>query len=188
MEFVRGEGARLWDTEGREYLDFLAGVAVSNVGHCHPRVVEAIRAQAGRLIHVSNLAYTEPELRLAQALSERSLGGRVFFCNSGAESVEAALKLARKARRGGEIVSVHGAFHGRTYGALSATPQEAKQEPSLRSCRVRAVPPTAEAIREAVSSGTAALLLESSRASRGAPAGRRRAARGARGLRPTGAR
>jgi acetylornithine/N-succinyldiaminopimelate aminotransferase len=161
VAFVRGEGARLWDAEGVEYLDFLAGVAVANTGHCHPRVVEAIREQAGQLLHVSNLAYTEPQLRLAEALSERSLGGRVFFCNSGAEAVEGALKLARKARRGGEIVSVHGAFHGRTYGALSATPQEAKQEPFAPLVGgFRAVPPTAEAIREAVSGSTAALLLE----------------------------
>jgi acetylornithine/N-succinyldiaminopimelate aminotransferase len=161
VAFVRGEGARLWDAEGREYLDFLAGVAVANTGHCHPRVVEAIRDQAGQLLHVSNLAYTEPQLRLAQALSERSLGGRVFFCNSGAEAVEGAIKLARKARRGGEVVSVHGAFHGRTYGALSATPQEAKQEPFAPLVGgFRAVPPTAEAIRAAVSQSTAAVLLE----------------------------
>ncbi|HEY2637707.1 MAG TPA: aminotransferase class III-fold pyridoxal phosphate-dependent enzyme, partial [Solirubrobacteraceae bacterium] len=141
--------------------DFLAGVAVVNVGHCHPDVVAAVTEQVGRLIHVSNLAYTEPQLVLAQRISERSLGGRVFFCNSGAEAVEGALKLARKARRGGEIVSVHGAFHGRTFGALSATPQEAKQQPFAPLVpRFRAVPPTAEALRAAVAESTAAVLLE----------------------------
>jgi predicted acetylornithine/succinylornithine family transaminase len=161
VAFVRGEGARLWDADGVEYLDFLAGVAVVNAGHCHPKVVAAVREQAGTLMHVSNLAYTEPQLRLAQMLAERSLGGRVFFCNSGAEANEAALKLARKARRGGEVVSVLGAFHGRTYGALSATPQEAKQQPFAPLVGgFRAVPPTAEALREAVSEATAAVVLE----------------------------
>jgi predicted acetylornithine/succinylornithine family transaminase len=129
VEFVRGEGARLWDADGTEYLDFLCGISVSSVGHCHPAVVEAIRAQAGALLHVGNLFYTEPMTRLAARLSEGSLGGTVFFTNSGAEANEAMLKLARKARTGGEVVVLHGAFHGRTYGALSATPQEAKQAP-----------------------------------------------------------
>jgi len=129
VEFVRGEGARLWDDEGREYLDFLAGISVSSVGHCHPEVVRAVQDQAARLMHVTNLFYTEPPMRLAARLSERSLGGKVYFGNSGAEAVEAAIKLVRKARRGGNIVVVEGAFHGRTYGALSATPQESKQAP-----------------------------------------------------------
>src|ERR1019366_5533484 len=97
------------------------------VGHCHPAVVAAIREQAGRLLHVGNLYYNEPMWRLAGRLAESSLGGKVFFTNSGTEAVEAALKCARKARQGGTIVSLHGAFHGRTYGALSATPQESKQ-------------------------------------------------------------
>ena len=127
VEFVRGEGARLWDSEGREYLDFLAGISVCSVGHCHPAVVEAVREQAGRLMHVSNLFYTEPMVRLAERLSESSLGGRVFFSNSGTEANECAIKVARKhAHRRGiaapEIVSFEGDFHGRTYGALSATP------------------------------------------------------------------
>ena len=98
VAFVRGEGARLWDDEGNEYLDFLAGISVSSVGHCHPRVVEAIRAQAGELIHVGNLFYTEPMTRLAQRLAEARSAARVFFTNSGAEAVEGALKLARKAK------------------------------------------------------------------------------------------
>jgi acetylornithine/N-succinyldiaminopimelate aminotransferase len=129
VEFVRGEGTRLWDAEGNEYLDFLVGISVSQLGHCHPAVADALTEQAARLIHVGNLYYTEPAMRLARRLSDRSLGGKVFFTNSGAEAVECAIKLARKRRRGGEIVVLTGGFHGRTMGALSATPQEAKQEP-----------------------------------------------------------
>ena len=161
VRFVRGEGARLWDDEGNEYLDFLAGISVSSVGHCHPKVVEAIRAQAGELLHVGNLFYTEPMTRLAQRLAESSLGGTVFFTNSGAEAVEAALKLARKAKTGGEIVVLHRGFHGRTYGALSATPQEAKQAPFAPLVPgFVAVDPTAEAVAAAVNERTAAVLLE----------------------------
>jgi acetylornithine/N-succinyldiaminopimelate aminotransferase len=129
VEFVRGEGCRLWDAQGNEYLDFLAGISVVQIGHCHPALVEAIREQAGRLMHVSNLFYTEPGMRLAQRLAERSLGGKVFFANSGAEANECAIKLARRHRRGGDIVVLSDGFHGRTYGSLSATPQETKQEP-----------------------------------------------------------
>ena len=130
VEFVRGEGTRLWDDEGNEYLDFLCGIGVTNLGHCHPRVVAAVREQVGTLMHVSNLFYTEPAMRLAARLADGALGGRVFFCNSGAEANEAAIKLVRKARPAGDGVVVHGAFHGRTYGALSATPLEAKPAPS----------------------------------------------------------
>ena len=129
VEFVRGEGTRLWDDEGNEYLDFLAGISVAQLGHCHPAVVEAVRDQAGRLMHVGNLFYTQPGMRLAASLSERSLGGKVFLCNSGAEAIECAIKLARRHKPGGEFVVLEGAFHGRTMGALSATPQEAKQAP-----------------------------------------------------------
>jgi acetylornithine/N-succinyldiaminopimelate aminotransferase len=161
VDFVRGEGVRLWDSEGNEYLDFLAGISVSSVGHCHPAVVAAIRDQAERLLHVGNLFYTAPMAKLADRLAESSLGGRVFFTNSGAEAVEAALKLVRKAKRGGEIVVSHRAFHGRTYGALSATPQESKQEPFAPLVPgFVAVEPTAEAIAGAVHQGTAAVLLE----------------------------
>ncbi len=161
VEFVRGEGARLWDGEGNEYLDFLTGISVSSVGHCHPAVVAAIREQAERLIHVGNLFYSEPSLRLAGRLAAHSLGGKVFFTNSGAEAVEAALKLARKRRPGGGVVSVLNAFHGRTYGALSATPQESKQAPFAPLVPgFRAVAPEAGALWEAVGDGTAALLLE----------------------------
>jgi acetylornithine/N-succinyldiaminopimelate aminotransferase len=161
VRFVRAEGARLWDADGNEYLDFLAGISVSSVGHCHPRVVEAIRAQAGELIHVGNLFYTEPMTRLAQRLAESSLGGTVFFTNSGAEAIEAALKLARKEKPGGEIVVLHRAFHGRTFGALSATPQESKQAPFAPLVPgFVTVEPTAAAVAEAVTDQTAAVLLE----------------------------
>src|SRR5215204_814766 len=133
VEFVRGEGALLWDAEGREYLDFLAGISVCTVGHCHPDVVEAVREQAGRLMHASNLFYTEPMARLAERLSGCSLGGRVFFANSGTEANECAIKIARKhAHRRGvsepEIVSFESDFHGRTYGSLAATPAMARNE------------------------------------------------------------
>ncbi len=161
VEFVRGEGSRLWDSDGNEYLDLLCGISVTSLGHCHPRVVEAVREQVARLMHVSNLFYSAPAMRLAQRLSELSLGGRVFLCNSGAEANEAAIKLARRARPGGEIVVVLGAFHGRTLGALSATPQEAKQAPFAPLVPgFHAVPPTAEAVLEAVHGGTAAVILE----------------------------
>ena len=129
VEFASGSGCTLVDSDGVEDLDFLAGISVCNTGHCHPAVVEAIRAQAGQLIHVSNLYFNRPMVELAERLSAISLGGRVYFANSGAEANEAAIKLARKARPRGDIVVVHGAFHGRTYGALSATPQESKQAP-----------------------------------------------------------
>jgi acetylornithine/N-succinyldiaminopimelate aminotransferase len=161
VEFVRGEGARLWDAEGNEYLDFLCGISVTSLGHCHPAIVAAVREQAGRLMHTSNLFYTEPGMRLAERLSASSLGGKVFFCNSGAEAVEAALKLARKAKRGGDVVVIQGAFHGRTYGALSATPQEAKQAPFAPLVPgFHAVPPDPMALAAAVGPSTAAVLLE----------------------------
>jgi predicted acetylornithine/succinylornithine family transaminase len=161
VEFVRGEGARLWDADGNEYLDFLAGISVSSVGHCHPAVVAAVREQAGRLLHVGNLFYTEPMSRLAERLAAGSLGGGVFFTNSGAEANEAMLKLARKARPGGGFVVLHGGFHGRTYGALSATPQESKQAPFAPLVPgFTAVAPTADAVAGAVGPQTAAVLLE----------------------------
>jgi predicted acetylornithine/succinylornithine family transaminase len=161
VEFVRGAGSWLFDEEGEAYLDFLCGISVTNLGHCHPRVVEVVREQAGVLMHTSNLFYTEPAMRLAQRLSQSSLGGKVFFCNSGAEANEAAIKVARKARRGGDVVVVHGAFHGRTYGALSATPQEAKQAPFAPLVPgFRAVAAQPDAIGGAVDADTAAVMLE----------------------------
>jgi predicted acetylornithine/succinylornithine family transaminase len=161
VEFVRGEGTRLWDDEGREYLDFLCGISVTNVGHCHPRVVAAVREQVGRLIHASNLFYTEPAMRLAAALVRSSLGGKAYLCNSGAEANEAAIKLARKAKPGGDVVVLHGAFHGRTYGALSATPQESKQAPFAPLVPgFRVVEATPDALAAGVDERTAAVLLE----------------------------
>jgi acetylornithine/N-succinyldiaminopimelate aminotransferase len=160
VEFVRGEGTRLWDAEGNEYLDFLAGISVAQIGHCHPALVEAVGDQAQRLIHVGNLYYTEPGMRLARRLSERSLGGKVFFTNSGAEANECAIKLARKRRRGGEIVVLEGAFHGRTMGALSATPQESKQEPFAPLVPGFVTVPRGGSLEGAVTDRTAAVLLE----------------------------
>ncbi len=161
VEFVRGSGCRLWDDDGNEYLDFLAGISVLNVGHCHPRVVEVIREQSGLLTHVSNLYYTEPGLKLSARLAESSLGGKVFLCNSGAEAIEAAIKLVRRARPQGNVVVLQGAFHGRTYGALSATPQEAKQAPFAPLVPgFVVVPRDPAALAAAVDSHTAAVLLE----------------------------
>jgi acetylornithine/N-succinyldiaminopimelate aminotransferase len=161
VEFVRGEGCRLWDADGNEYLDFLAGISVLNVGHCHPRIVETVREQVGRLTHVTNLYYTEPGLRLSARLAESSLGGKVFLCNSGAEANEAAIKLARRARPQGKVIVLQGAFHGRTYGALSATPQESKQAPFAPLVPgFEVVPKDPAALDGAVDSSTAAVLLE----------------------------
>lgn len=126
---VRARGTVVWDAEGKEYLDFLSGISVNNIGHCHPRVVAAVRDQAGRLMHCSNLYHNVPQSRLAARLAAMAGGGRVFFSNSGAEAVEAAIKLARKAywqSRGADappprIMTFRGAFHGRTLAALTAT-------------------------------------------------------------------
>jgi acetylornithine/N-succinyldiaminopimelate aminotransferase len=127
--FTHGSGASLYAEDGRRYVDCMAGISMINVGHCHPEVVEAICRQAERLINVSNLYYTEPMIELAEWIRDHSLGGRVFFCNSGAEANEAALKLARKF--GGptrpEVVALEQGFHGRTYGALTLTGQPDKQ-------------------------------------------------------------
>ena len=133
VEFVRGAGTRLWDAAGREYLDFFAGLSVHNAGHCHPRIVAAIREQSERLGGVSNLYYTEAAMRLCERLAESSLGGKVFLCNSGAEANECAIKLARKhAHARGidapQIVVLEGAFHGRTLGTLAATPRLARED------------------------------------------------------------
>ncbi len=161
VEFVRGSGCRLWDDEGIEYLDFLAGISVLNVGHCHPRIVDTVREQVGRLTHATNLYYTEPGLQLSARLAQSSLGGKVFLTNSGAEAIEAALKLVRRARPGGAVVVLEGAFHGRTYGALSATPQESKQAPFAPLVPgFVVVPKDPEALAHAVDESTAAVLLE----------------------------
>ncbi|RLA85310.1 MAG: acetylornithine transaminase [Deltaproteobacteria bacterium] len=127
---VRGKGCRVWDVEGREYLDFVGGIAVLSLGHSHPRVVAAIKEQAERLLHVSNLYYTLPQVELARRICENSFGEKVFFCNSGAEANEAAIKLARKYAKlhlgpeRYEIITMENSFHGRTLATLTATAQE----------------------------------------------------------------
>ncbi len=125
IALVRGEGSHVWDDQGRRYLDFFPGWGCNLLGHCPPRVVKAIQQQAAELIHVPNTWHTEAQGRWAQMLSERSFGGKAFFCNSGAEANEAAIKLARLHSTGKryKIITFHGGFHGRTYGATSATAQ-----------------------------------------------------------------
>jgi acetylornithine/N-succinyldiaminopimelate aminotransferase len=126
---VRGDGTRVWDSDGREYLDFGCGIAVTSLGHCHPRVTGAIREAAATLLHVSNLYHTAPQIHLAKLLTEHSFAQRAYFCNSGAEANEAAIKIARKYAKERlstdrwEIVATNNSFHGRTLGALSATGQ-----------------------------------------------------------------
>ncbi|HWH15903.1 MAG TPA: acetylornithine/succinylornithine family transaminase [Miltoncostaeaceae bacterium] len=164
VAFVRGEGAHLYDAEGRRYVDCMAGISMINVGHCHPEVVEAIRDQAGRLVNVSNLYYTEPMVELAEWIRDNAMGGRVFFCNSGTEANEAALKLVRK--HGGperpEVVALVDGFHGRTYGALSLTGQPDKQAafaplvPGVRHVERDDL----EGLEAAVSGRTAAIFME----------------------------
>lgn len=131
---VRGKGARLWDADGNEYLDFVGGLAVDSLGHCHPAVVRAIQAQAETLMHVSNLYYIEPQARLAALLAENSCCRRVFFCNSGAEANEAAIKLARKYAKKThgpekyEFITAEKSFHGRTLATITATGQPKYQQ------------------------------------------------------------
>lgn len=133
IAFVRGEGTTLWDADGRRYLDFLGGIAVTALGHSHPAVTKAIRAQAGKLLHTSNLYLIEPQVQLAEELVKRSFADRAFFCNSGTEAIEALIKLARrwgseKDAKRHEIIVASNAFHGRTLGALSATPNPKYRE------------------------------------------------------------
>ncbi|HEY3347935.1 MAG TPA: acetylornithine transaminase [Nitrospirota bacterium] len=128
--FVRGKGMKLWDSDGKEYTDFLAGIAVNNLGHCHPRVVIALQKQAQKLIHVSNIFHIEPQVKLAKLLVQNSFADKVFFCNSGAEANEAAIKLARKYAKEKmgegryEIITATQSFHGRTMATITATGQE----------------------------------------------------------------
>ena len=158
---VRGSGARVWDASGREYIDFVAGIAVNNVGHCHASVVEAIRQQAKELIHTSNLYYTENQVLLAEELKALTGMDRAFFCNSGAESVEAALKLARKATGRSKIVAAIHSFHGRTLGSLGATYKPMYREPFRPLQEADFVPfDDPEALAAAVSTETSAVILE----------------------------
>ena len=129
IALVKGKGVKVWDADGKEYLDFLAGIAVNSLGHCHPAIVRAIRSQSQRLLHVSNLYHIQPQAELARELCRHSFADRVFFCNSGAEANEAAIKLARRyglEKLGGkyEVISTHNSFHGRTLATLTATGQE----------------------------------------------------------------
>ena len=189
LEFVRGQGVRLWDSRGREYLDFLGGIAVVAAGHAHPRVVEAVTAQLGTLGHTSNLYFTGPQVELAERLVDRFGGdAKVFLSNSGAEANEAAIKVARRwgrANRGEDatgIVAALGGFHGRTLATLAATGKPAMHAP------FQPLPPgfshvpfgDADALRAAVGPATAAVLLEPIQGEAGIrvpPAGYLRAAR-----------
>jgi predicted acetylornithine/succinylornithine family transaminase len=167
VEFVYGSGVHLYDADDVEYLDFLCGLGVTSLGHCHPAIVKAIEQQSRKLIHTSNLFWTPPAEELARKLTERSFASNVFFCNSGAEANEAAIKLARayasdNGNRAREIVVLENAFHGRTMGALSATPQEDKQAPFAPLVHgFRTVPNNdAEAMRAAITPDTCAVLIE----------------------------
>jgi len=168
VAFEKGRGCRLWDTEGRFYTDFVAGIAVCNLGHAHPRISEALSQQAQTLLHVSNLYYTLPQIDLAAWLVDNSFADRVFFGNSGAEANEAAIKLARKYFKGrGEenrfrIVTMERSFHGRTFATLSATGQEKVRkgfDPVLDGFDF--VPfNDAEALRAKIGPATCAVMLE----------------------------
>jgi acetylornithine aminotransferase len=165
---VRGEGCSLWDADGKRYLDFLAGVAVNNLGHCHPRVVAALQKQAAELIHCSNYYHIPSQIELAELLCDRSFADRAFFCNSGAEANEAAIKLARKYSREKfgtdryEIITALASFHGRTMATVSATGQEKVQkffDPLLHG--FRHVPfNDADLLRRAITPNTCAVMLE----------------------------
>ena len=127
---VRGEGCKVWDVDGKEYIDFASGLGTTNLGHCHPKIIEAVKDQVETLIHISNFYHIVPQVEMAMLLVENSFADRVFFCNSGAEANEAAIKLARKYSRDRygdqryEVISTRGSFHGRTIASLSATCQE----------------------------------------------------------------
>ncbi|MFH2011402.1 MAG: aspartate aminotransferase family protein [Pseudomonadota bacterium] len=165
---VKGSGCKLWDSDGKEYLDFVGGLAVCNLGHCHPNVVKAIKEQADTLIHVSNLYYTEPQTKLAKLLVENSFADKVFFCNSGAEANEAAIKLTRKYTKEKkedkkfEIITMTNSFHGRTMATITATGQNKFHkgfEPLLQGFRY--VPfNDLKAAEEAINYSTCALMVE----------------------------
>ena len=162
VTFVSGEGAWLVDADGKRYLDLLGGIAVVGLGHCHPAPLAAAHEQLDALWHTSNLYSTEPMTRLAGLLSERFGGARAFFCNSGAEAVEAALKWARKATGKPEVVALEGSFHGRTHGALAVTGQPGKRaawEPLAPTARFAQLN-DAESLAAAVGPETAAILIE----------------------------
>ncbi len=188
VTFVRGEGSRLWDEVGREYLDFLSGLAVTSLGHSHPAIAEAVCAQAHTLLHVSNLYGTQPQREVATTLDRLidSGPGRVFFCNSGAEANEAAIKLARKWAGPGRyaVVSAYGSFHGRTLATLHATGQPTKHEPfqplpeGFRHVAWRDL----DALASALDPSVAAVLLEPVQGEGGVNAAGAEYFRGARAL------
>ncbi|MEA1944041.1 MAG: acetylornithine transaminase [Euryarchaeota archaeon] len=159
---TRGSGTRVWDADGREYIDCLAGIAVNVCGHCHPRIVEAIQKQAETLIHTSNLYYTEPQISLAEELDKITGLDRIFFCNSGTEAAEAAIKLARRTTGRTDFIAAENSFHGRTLGALSLTHKEKYRTPfeplvpGVSFVRYN----DAAAIEEAITPETAAVFLE----------------------------
>ncbi len=168
IKIVKGQGTRLWDSEGRQYTDFTSGIAVCSLGHCNPAVVEAVREQAQRLFHVSNLYWTEPQLKVASALVEHSCTDRVFFCNSGAEAVEAAIKLARKYGHDAkgpdcyEIITLEGSFHGRTLATITATGQPFYQQgfEPLPPGFTHVPPNDIRALKLAVNKRTTAIMVE----------------------------
>ncbi len=175
VAFVQGEGCQLWDADGKEYLDFVGGISVVATGHCHPQVVAAICEQAGKLMHTSNLYHIPLQGQLAKRLTEISCADRCFFCNSGAEANEAAIKLARKwagINRGGEcfeIITAEQSFHGRTLATVAATGQE-KFQMNFRPMPTgfRYVPfNDVGALEEAISEQTCAVMLESIQAEGG---------------------
>ena len=164
----KGRGMKVWDANGKEYLDFLGGIAVNCLGHCHPRVVIALQKQAQRLLHVSNLYHIEQQIKLAKLLVNLSFADKAFFCNSGAEAVEGAIKLARKyskdhfSPRRFDIITAYSSFHGRTMAALSATGQERLQKgfeplvPGFKHVPFNDI----EALKKSVTNNTCAVLLE----------------------------
>jgi predicted acetylornithine/succinylornithine family transaminase len=167
ITLVMGQGARVWDEEGREYLDFVAGWAVDSLGHCHPTVTEVVTEQVKTLIHTSNQFYTIPQIHLAELLVQNSCLDRVFFCNSGAEANEGAVKLARrygKLHLNGayEIITAHNSFHGRTLAMIAATGQAKFQEPytPLPIGFINVEYNNVEAIKAATTEKTCAVMLE----------------------------
>src|SRR3989304_6861785 len=162
----KGRGMKVWSSEGKEYLDFVGGIAVNCLGHCHPKVVIALQKQAQRLIHVSNYYYIEPQIKLAKLLVEHSFADKVFFCNSGAEAIEAAIKLTRKYAHDHygperfEIICMEQSFHGRTLATVSATGQPKYQKgfeplvPGFRHVPFNYL----EAVDKAITDKTAAVL------------------------------
>ena len=167
LTLVRGQGARVWDEDGRQYLDFVGGWAVASLGHCHPAVVAAVKKQVETLIHVSNSFYTIPQIKLAELLVQNSCLDKVFFCNSGAEATEAAVKLARRYGRlhlngAYEVITTIGSFHGRTLAMVSASGQPKFQQPyiPLPAGFVNVAYNNIEAIKAATTTKTCAVMLE----------------------------